>query len=108
MFLPILVSMRWTKLAPNDDVRPTARYCHSSTLFGKNLVVFGGSVDQIGTLSDPTVYLCDTQTLKWMNCVVKSNTSGDEPPPRSMHTASIIYNSKIFFFGKWNDQQSIE
>lgn len=106
--------MRWVKPElTSGSVAPTPRYSHSATLFnnGKTLLVFGGSSNRSGNLCDPSVFLFDAgiylysiyrlmlEHSKWLKCTVKSATSGDEPPARSMHTAQLLFGSKIVIFG---------
>jgi hypothetical protein len=108
-------NMRWIKpVLTSGSVAPTPRYSHTATLFnnGKTLIVFGGSSNRNGHLCDPSVFLFDagtrifqefsliyTEQSKWLKCIVKSATSGDEPPARSMHTAQLLFGSKIVIFG---------
>jgi len=37
----------WTKLEVRGDVRPPARSCHTASVFGNDLYVFGGHGDYL-------------------------------------------------------------
>ena len=88
-----LSSRRWSKVDYQGDQCPPARYAHTATIVGRQLLVFGGqSLD--GPLND--VWIFDFETLQWMSPKI----SGEPPQPRSYHTASLIGDKILIFGGK--------
>lgn len=76
------------------DACPPPRYAHSTTMVGRQLLVFGGCGADTQALND--LWIFDLETLTWINPAI----SGVPPEPRSYHTASLIGDKILFFGGK--------
>eukprot|EP00392_Amoebophrya_sp_AT5.2_P008850 g8878.t1 len=94
----------WTKYAAEPS---HARYCHSASVVGDSMVVFGGlSAESHTPLND--VLLFDLQTKSWKG---ETATSGSSPTPRYGHKSIGVGNEVsrdfylIVFGGLLEDNQ---
>eukprot|EP01125_Pyxidicula_operculata_P011200 TRINITY_DN3660_c0_g1_i4.p1 TRINITY_DN3660_c0_g1~~TRINITY_DN3660_c0_g1_i4.p1 ORF type:complete len:2686 (-),score=672.81 TRINITY_DN3660_c0_g1_i4:422-8479(-) len=88
---------------------PSPRAGHSSIVYGKEIIVFGGlspTPDLAGVEYYNDVYSFNTETRLWkkIDCSASSSTPSTSnssliPSPRAYHTAVLLQNSKIFIFG---------
>jgi len=92
----------FTTLETNGKA-PSPRSCHSATVYGSNIVVFGGSQCVEGKYEFfNDTYLFDTENNSWnlLKC------SGDIPCSRSQHSAFIIKH-KLYILGGYTLQNGV-
>ena len=88
-----LSTRKWSEIEAVDGQLPPARYAHTATIVGRQLLVFGGQGDD-GPLND--LWIFDFETLRWMS----PKLAGEPPEPRSYHSASLIGDKILIFGGK--------
>ena len=76
---------------------PSSRNCHSSTTFGKLLVIFGGREGDGRKKILNDIFILDTEKEEW----IQPEIIGDHPLPRMGHTAQL-YDTRIVIHGGWN------
>jgi len=82
-------------LEPEGEA-PSCRSCHSATVYGSKIIIFGGSCCKSGEYEFYNdVYIYETQDNSWsvMKC------KGDLPQPRSQHSATLIKNNLVIVGG---------
>ncbi|KAI8336937.1 hypothetical protein BC941DRAFT_334163, partial [Chlamydoabsidia padenii] len=92
----------WTRyIAPPDsDKAPKARYFHSTNVYRRSLIVFGGmgysrqSADGLCVLDDVAVF--DVDTMSWRQPIVQPSLF--VPRPRYAHLATIS-DQRLFVIG---------
>jgi hypothetical protein len=94
LYILDLTTRTWSLVEPMGDVCPPPRYAHSTTMVGRQLVVFGGCGNDTQALND--LWIFDLESLTWINPTL----SGVPPAQRSYHTASLIGDKILFFGGK--------
>ena len=72
---------------------PPARGCHTSTLIGGKVYVFGGEDGARRPLND--LHVLDLSAMCWQHPKVL----GHPPPPRSAHTAAAYLDRYLVVFG---------
>ncbi|PRP80442.1 hypothetical protein PROFUN_11897 [Planoprotostelium fungivorum] len=98
-----LDSGRWTKMVGNNTT-PSP----SATL-GNRVLIFGGaawpSIDASSesksnnTIAvEPNLYIYDVHQQKWKCVVLRSLIRGQETPRCFQHSATLLYDSKLFIF----------
>ena len=91
-------SLRWSRVQPLDECKPSARKSHSACHIGANrlgenlLAVFGGGSED-SYFND--IYIFNTCTHKWtlLNC-----EEGSKPSPRRGHSM-VFYAGAVYVFG---------
>jgi hypothetical protein len=78
---------------------PSARYSHTAVVVGGKFLMIVGGHDNRETHSD--VFVFNTETNSW----IQPTISGDLPPPRHGHSATVIMPSEnVYLFGGFNTQ----
>eukprot|EP01097_Dermamoeba_algensis_P005731 TRINITY_DN3627_c0_g1_i1.p1 TRINITY_DN3627_c0_g1~~TRINITY_DN3627_c0_g1_i1.p1 ORF type:complete len:732 (+),score=161.29 TRINITY_DN3627_c0_g1_i1:33-2198(+) len=72
---------------------PSPRAFHSSSVFGKRIIIFGGIGEKKKYFND--VFVFDTDSMGWQ----QPEVTGEVPPPRCGHTANIIGKKMIVWGG---------
>lgn len=93
-------SLRWSRVQPLDECRPSARKSHSACHIGTNslgedlLAVFGGGSED-SYFND--IYIFNTCTHKWtlLNC---DGEGSSKPSPRRGHSM-VFYDGAVYVFG---------
>mmetsp|Transcript_29037 Transcript_29037/g.55726 ORF Transcript_29037/g.55726 Transcript_29037/m.55726 type:complete len:681 (+) Transcript_29037:245-2287(+) len=85
-------SLKWSELAVKGDV-PCIRGGHSATIFGDNLVVFGGEDENRKVLGD--LHILNLVTATWTS----PGTFGTLPAPRTDHVATAYKGRYLYVFG---------
>ncbi len=94
LYILDLTTRTWSLVEPMGDACPPPRYAHTTTMVGRQLLVFGGCGADTQALND--LWIFDLETLTWICPAL----SGVPPEPRSYHTASLIGDKILFFGGK--------
>ena len=80
----------------NQD-NPTKRWGHSSTIYNKQMFIFGG---RQSTKSLSNIYIFDFETNLWQ----KIDPLGQIPPARDSHSTILVRNNIIsIFFSLFHD-----
>lgn len=82
--------VRWKKLACGGD-QPEPRWGHTSSQWGTNIVIIGGTGSKL--FNDVCVY--DTARNTWM----KPEVRGTSPTPRLGHSTTTLPDGKLLVFG---------
>jgi N-acetylneuraminic acid mutarotase len=85
-------TLPWLELE-TTGTKPSARWEHTSIVYGDKMVVFGGCESPGGTFSNDA-YTLDLTTNTWLELT----PTGTKPSGRRLHT-SIVYNGKMVVFG---------
>ncbi|KAK4768371.1 hypothetical protein SAY87_003512 [Trapa incisa] len=72
---------------------PVSRGCHSVTLIGNTLVIFGGQDARRSLLND--LHILDLETMTWD----EFDSVGNPPSPRSGHSAAVHAERYLLIFG---------
>ncbi|KAK4751131.1 hypothetical protein SAY87_004613 [Trapa incisa] len=72
---------------------PVSRGCHSVTLVGNTLVIFGGQDTKRSFLND--LHILDLETMTWD----EFDAAGNPPSPRSGHSAAVHAERYLLIFG---------
>ncbi|CAD7969214.1 unnamed protein product [Amoebophrya sp. A120] len=96
-------TLLWTKFTGDSSY---ARYCHSCSIVGGNVVIFGGlpaeaSASTSNALNDVLVFSLDTKSFR----SEPVTTSGQSPTPRYGHKSIGIGEELVVFGGLLEDNQ---
>uniref|UniRef100_A0AAQ5ZER2 Kelch repeat-containing protein n=1 Tax=Amphiprion ocellaris TaxID=80972 RepID=A0AAQ5ZER2_AMPOC len=92
-------SWKWTMVEARGNVPPLAY--HSCSMFRGELFVLGGVFPRPNPEPDgcsDSLYIFDPQLSVWYQPIV----TGDQPSPRSGHSACVMQERKIYVFGGWD------
>ncbi|XP_022061450.1 kelch repeat-containing protein [Acanthochromis polyacanthus] len=92
-------SWKWTMVEARGNVPPLAY--HSCSMFQGELFVLGGVFPRPNPEPDgcsDSLYIFDPQLSIWYQPIV----TGDQPSPRSGHSACVMQERKIYVFGGWD------
>ncbi|KAM4612292.1 kelch repeat-containing protein [Polymixia lowei] len=92
-------SWKWTIVEAQGKVPPLAY--HSCSMFRGELFVLGGVFPRPNPEPDgcsDSLYIFDPQLSIWYQPIVM----GDNPSPRSGHSACVMQKRKIYVFGGWD------
>lgn len=92
-------SWKWTMVEARGNVPPLAY--HSCSMFRGELFVLGGVFPRPNPEPDgcsDSLYIFDPQLSIWYQPIV----TGQQPSPRSGHSACVMQERKIYVFGGWD------
>lgn len=76
-------SISQSKNRPKNNDNPTKRWGHSSTIYNKQMIIFGG---RQSTKSLANIYSFDFESNLWQ----KIDTLGQTPPARDSHSTILV------------------
>eukprot|EP01126_Amoeba_proteus_P013753 TRINITY_DN15899_c0_g1_i2.p1 TRINITY_DN15899_c0_g1~~TRINITY_DN15899_c0_g1_i2.p1 ORF type:complete len:274 (-),score=58.55 TRINITY_DN15899_c0_g1_i2:203-1024(-) len=89
-------TLQWTRYEPRG-IGPSGRALHTATAIGRKIYIFGGANSTGGddTSGFCDLYELDLETMTWSEW----ETKGTPPHPCYGHSANLLPDGKIFYFG---------
>jgi len=101
-----LNNLHWEELKPsNSSYAPSNRNCHTATLCGKYMIIFGGKEGEGKRIYVNDLHILDVVTNSWVQPL---KTVGTPPEGRMGHTSCFFDENKMIIHGGWNGSKVLD